>query len=176
MRITSAILLSCAAVTLALGAYTSTEIQPGGNAATVPGCARVLLVEVPSSSVASGTCTLKIANRPSPVFEEQTSYVATTNTVYGGWTNIWRTVVSDGGAVTNRYREYVATTTNNVVTVVTNTAIVATGSIAITNTLPTITCSSGTALYMPTNTFLRLGDTVIRSGTATGPVRMILEY
>lgn len=176
MRLHPPILLLCVAATLAWGAYTSTEIQPGGNAATVPGCARLALVDVPASSVAAGTCILQIAGRPSPVFEEQTSYTATTNTVYGGWTNVWRTVVSDGGAVTNRYREYVATTTNTVVTVVTNTALVAVGSVAITNTLPTITCSSGKAVYVPTNTFLRLGDTVIRSGTATGPVRLILEY
>lgn len=165
-----------ATAALALGAYSSLDIAPGANAPSVPGCARIAYVEALASTNETGTLALQVAGRPAPVFEEETRYLYATNTVLSDWTNVWRTVVSGGGAVTSRYREYVALTTNEVVSVTTNTALVAVGAVATTNALPTLTCAAGAASLAPTNAFLRMGDTVIRSGTATGPVRIVLEY
>lgn len=160
----------------AMAAYQAVELVPGENDIAIDGCARIARVEVLSTN-ATGTCSLSIVGRPITIWAETESYNFATNITYSGWTNIYNSVVTTNGStvVTNRYKNVVATVTNQVVTVTTNTSTVAAAHIFPTNALSQITCAAGKGSSMPTNTFLKFSDRVLRTGTAVGPCYLILE-
>lgn len=160
----------------ALAAYEVRQIAPGDNAPAGAALSHALRIEALSTN-ATGTVSLKIAQRPTYIWGEETTYLYATNITYAGWTNIPVVVVS--GTTTNRYNNYVATITNEVVTVTTNTAPAIVATIAPTNTIAAFSLSAGAGALdlSASNVWLRATDTIIREGTADdGPCSLILEY
>lgn len=176
MRHTLPAILCAVAASVAFAAYEARQVNPGDNAPAGAALSHVLRVEAASTN-ATGTVTLKVAPRPWYIWDDVSTYTATTNYTYAGWTNIPVVVVS--GGVTNRYNNYVATITNAVVTVETNTAPAIVATIAPTNTIGSFSLSSGAGALdlSESNVWIRASDTIIREGTAAdGPCSLILEY
>lgn len=168
--------LCAVAASVAFAAYEARQVNPGDNAPAGAALSKALRIEAASTN-STGTVTLKVAPRPWYIWDDVSTYTATTNYTYAGWTNIPVVVVS--GGVTNRYNNYVATITNAVVTVTTNTAPAIVATIAPTNTIGSFSLSSGAGVLdlSASNVWIRATDTIIRSGTAAdGPCSLILEY
>lgn len=169
-----ALSLSCAA----FAAWETVELSPGG-VWTVDAPCRLAAVRA-ASSVAAGTVALS-GVYSLDVTSNATETVTSTEV-------LWQRVLTNGTtSVTNTYSGQVVYTpppnwllasegwiTNTTSTTVTR--LVKTGeTLALTNSLASITCSGGLGSANPTNAWLVSGERVVTSGTAKGKVFLVLE-
>ena len=171
---TIALSISCAA----FAAWETVELSPGG-VWTVDAPCRLAAVRA-ASSVAAGTVALS-GVYSLDVTSNATETVTSTEV-------LWQRVLTNGTtSVTNTYSGQVVYTpppnwllasegwiTNTTSTTVTR--LVKTGeTLALTNSLASITCSGGLGSANPTNAWLVSGERVVTSGTAKGKVFLVLE-
>lgn len=169
-----ALSISCAA----FAAWETVELAPGGEW-TVEAPCRLAAVRA-ASSVAAGTVALS-GVYSLDVTSNATETVTTTDI-------LWQRVLTNGTtSVTNTYSGQVVYTpppnwllaSEGWVTNTTSRTVsrqVKTGeTLALTNSLASITCSSGLGSANPTNAWLVPGERVVTSGTAKGKVFLVLE-
>ena len=172
------LLLSGLFVSIAATAAIETVELPAGAEWEAPACR--LAAARAESSVAAGTVAL-VAVSALEVFTNATQTVTTTEV-------LWRRVLTnDTQSVTNDYSGQVAYTPPPPWLVasegwVTNTSSrtvsrrIPTGETRFfTNALASVTCSGGKGLAAPTNAWIRAGDKLRWTGTASGRVTLFLE-
>ncbi len=162
----------------ATAAIETVELSPGGEW-TVDAPCRLAAVRA-ASSVAAGTVALS-GVYSLDVTSNATETVTSTEVLWQ------RVLTNDTATVTNTYSGQVVYTpppnwllasegwiTNTTSTTVTR--LVKTGeTLALTNSLASITCSGGLGAANPTNAWLLSGERVVTSGTAKGKVFLVLE-
>lgn len=169
-----ALSISCAA----FAAWETVELSPGGEW-TVDAPCRIAAVRA-ASSVAAGTVALS-GVYSLDVTSNATETVTTTEVLWQ------RILTNDTASVTNTYAGQVVYTppppwllaSEGWITNTTSRTVsrqVKTGeTLALTNSLASITCSSGLGSANPTNAWLVPGERVVTSGTAKGKVFLVLE-
>jgi hypothetical protein len=172
------LLLSGLFASIAASAAIETVELPDGAEWEAPAC-RLAAVRA-ESSVAAGTVALAGVSALE-VYTNATETVTTTEV-------LWRRVLTnDTQSVTNDYSGQVAYTppppwlvaSEGWVTNTSSRAVsrrVPTGeTLFFTNALASVTCSGGKGLAAPTNAWLRAGDKLRWTGTASGRVTLFLE-
>ena len=172
------LLLCCLLASIAASAAIETVELPAGAEWEAPAC-RLAAVRA-ESSVAAGTVALAGVSALE-VFTNATQTVTSTEV-------LWRRVLTnDTQSVTNDYSGQVAYTPPPPWLVasqgwVTNTSSrtvsrrVPTGeTLLFTNALASVTCSGGKGFAAPTNAWIRAGDKLRWTGTASGRVTLFLE-
>lgn len=174
------ILAALAALPCVLPAYyDALTLNPGGSE-TVSAPGRIVRVRA-LSTVAAGTVELKSVTRAATVSDAAvvahatnfTYTVVATNYVSGALETTTNTVAFDPYPF--GHANWIAFTTNRVVTATTNFVPTASATRVATNALVSLVCAGGVGTNSPPDAWVLPGDRLFFTGTAAGPVSIVIE-